>query len=183
MAVSIVRSPLTVAPEIVTPRLRLRSHRCDDFDAMQAIWGDEQAMRFILGRASTPQETWARLLRYAGHWQIMGFGYWAIEDLATGTYLGELGFADFRRAIEPPLGAVPEAGWIVSPEHQGRGIATEALAGALTWADESFTVDRTVCILDPEHEASRRLAERCGYRQSHVATFMDQPTMVMQRKA
>lgn len=180
---SIVRSPHAVAPEIVTPRLRLRPHRREDFDAMQAVWGDEQAMRFILGRASTTQETWSRLLRYAGHWQVMGFGYWAMEDLATGAYLGELGFADFRRAIEPPLGSIPEAGWIVSPAHQGRGIATEALGAALAWADANFTVDHTVCILDPEHEASRRLAERCGYRRSHMANFMDQPTMVMQRKA
>jgi hypothetical protein len=34
---------------------------------------------------------------YIGHWALMGFGYWVIEEKATGEFVGDVGFADFKR--------------------------------------------------------------------------------------
>lgn len=170
------------APQIVTARTLMRAHRPDDLDAMVALWADEHVTRFISGRPATRSETWSRLLRYIGHWQALGFGYWAVEDRETGRYIGEIGFADFKREIEPSLGSVPEAGWALTPEVHGKGIATEVMSAALDWTDSHFVEPHTVCIIDPEHKASMQVAKKLGYRFSHVAMFMDRPTQVMSRR-
>ena len=172
---------LSTAPEILTARTRMRAHRIADFDAMVAMWSDDIVTRYILGRPSTAGETWGRLLRYIGHWQALGFGYWAIEDRESGRFIGEVGFAHYKRDIEPPLGDTPEAGWVLSPNVHGKGIATEVMTAALDWADRNFSDPKTVCIFDPEHEGSLRVATKLGYHLSHMATFMDNPTQVMTR--
>lgn len=176
-------SPLAfgAAPEIVTARTLMRGHRPADFEAMMAMWSDDIVTRFILGRPSTANETWSRLLRYIGHWQALGFGYWAIEDRDTGRFIGEVGFANYKRDIEPSLGDVPEAGWALASQAHGKGIATEVMTAALDWADRNFPDPKTVCILDLEHHGSMRVAEKLGYRLSHLATFMDKPAQVMAR--
>ena len=177
-----VLSPvLRTAPEILTARTRMRGHRIADFDAIVEMWSDDTVTRYILGRPSTRAETWSRLLRYIGHWQALGFGYWAIEDRDTGRFIGEVGFADYKSDIAPPLGETAEAGWVLAPEVHGKGIATEVMTAALDWADRNFRDPKTVCIFDPEHQGSMRVATKLGYRPSHVATFMDKPTQVMVR--
>jgi RimJ/RimL family protein N-acetyltransferase len=68
---------MTNAPTIETERLILRAHRKDDYLALAAMWAESQVGQFILGRPATAEESWHRLLRYAGHWSLMGFGFWA----------------------------------------------------------------------------------------------------------
>jgi RimJ/RimL family protein N-acetyltransferase len=150
-------------PTLETPRLILRSHQISDFADCCALWSDPVVTRHISGRAFTPEEVWARLLRYVGHWSMLGYGYWVMEEKATGNFVGELGFADYKRAIDPPL-ASPEAGWVLASSAHGKGFATEAISAILTWGDAHLPFDRTCCIITPENVASIRLAEKCGYR-------------------
>src|ERR1043166_6979534 len=90
-------------PTLQTRRLRLRPHTSADFPACTALWADSLVTRFIGGRALTREEVWARLLRYAGCWQWLGFGYWAVEELSTGQLAGEVGFAQNERDFDPPV--------------------------------------------------------------------------------
>ncbi|MFZ1017693.1 MAG: GNAT family N-acetyltransferase, partial [Candidatus Cybelea sp.] len=79
--------------------MRLRGHRKDDLAACVAMWADPIVTKYISGRPSTVQQTWSRLLTYVGHWNLMGFGYWAIEEKSSGDFVGEAGLADFKRDI------------------------------------------------------------------------------------
>ena len=63
-----------LAPELSTSRLILRGHSIDDFDDCAAMWGDRQVTRFIGGEPSNREQSWSRLLRYIGHWAMLGFG-------------------------------------------------------------------------------------------------------------
>src|ERR1035438_3628171 len=89
-----------MVPIIETERLILRGHRIDDFNDCAAIWSMSEVVRYIGGKPLTSEDVWARLLRYVGHWQWMGFGFWAIEEKATGAFAGDTGFAEFKRDIE-----------------------------------------------------------------------------------
>ncbi|MEO8727646.1 MAG: GNAT family N-acetyltransferase, partial [Acidobacteriaceae bacterium] len=129
-------------PTIETSRLLLRPHRPDDFTASAAMWADPAVTRHIGGKPLSAQEVWARLLRYAGHWCWMGFGYWAIEEKASGTFAGELGFANYKRDI-PSIQDLPEMGWVLARTMQGKGYATEAVRAALAWGDTRFESMRT----------------------------------------
>jgi RimJ/RimL family protein N-acetyltransferase len=171
---------MTEIPVIETERLRLRGHRVEDFHDCAAMWGDAAVTRYIGGRPFTQEEVWARLLRYVGHWTLLDYGFWLIEDKATGRFAGEAGMAEFRREIEPAI-EVPEVGWVLSPEFQGRGYATEAVRAVAAWGDGRFAGSRTVCIIHPENQASKRVAGKCGFRELPPATYRGSPTLMFER--
>jgi RimJ/RimL family protein N-acetyltransferase len=61
----------------------------------------------------------------------LSYGYWAVEEKTSGRYVGELGFADFKRDIVPSIEGMPELGWALVPQFHGKGYATEALRAAV----------------------------------------------------
>jgi RimJ/RimL family protein N-acetyltransferase len=170
-----------LAPALETARLKLRGHGLADFAASAAMWADPVVTRHIGGKPLTEEECWSRLLRYIGHWALLGFGYWAVEEKTTGSFIGEVGFADHKRDIEPPLKDTPEIGWVIATQFHGQGYATEAVRAAIAWGDAHFGAAPTACIIDPENLASIRVAEKCGYRKSHPATFKGHSTLVFMR--
>lgn len=159
------------APVIETERLILRPHTKADLDDCAALWSEPDVIRFIGGRAFTREESWARLLRYVGHWREMGFGFWAISEKSSGRFVGELGLADFMRAFEPGFGDTPEMGWVLSPSVHGKGYASEAIAAVLAWADASLPGSRTVCMINPENAPSLRAADKAGFREYARADY------------
>ena len=170
-------------PILETERLKLRGHRRADFSDCAAMWGDAIVTRYIGGKPFSQEEVWARLLRYVGHWAWLGFGYWAIEEKATREFIGELGFADFKRDIKPSLEGTPELGWVLASRMHGKGYATEAVRAALAWGDEHFGPARTACIIHPENLASIRVAEKCGYREFQRATYKGHETILFERSS
>jgi RimJ/RimL family protein N-acetyltransferase len=84
--------PLDV-PIIETERLKLRGHTIEDASNVVALWSDPEVTRYIGGKPHTAEECWARLLRYVGHWSLLGFGYWVVEEKAAGEFVGEVGFS------------------------------------------------------------------------------------------
>ena len=168
-------------PAIETGRLRLRGHRVEDLGECAAMWGNAEVTRYIGGRPFTREEVWARLQRYVGHWTLLGFGFWLVEEKETGSFVGEAGMAEFEREIEPRIHGVPEAGWVFSPRFHGKGYATEAVRAALAWADQHVGPSRTVCLIHPENAASLRVAEKCGYRELLRTTYHGDPTLMFER--
>ena len=160
-----------IAPTIETERLVLRAHAKADLDDSEALWSDPDVVRFIGGRAFTREESWARLLRYVGHWGEMGFGFWAICEKPSGRFVGELGLADFMRGFEPGFGDTPEMGWVLSPSVHGKGYASEAIAAALAWADANLPGGRTVCMINPQNAPSLRAADKAGFREYARADY------------
>ncbi|HEX3671177.1 MAG TPA: GNAT family N-acetyltransferase [Candidatus Cybelea sp.] len=170
-----------VAPVIDTPRLRLRGHRAGDLPACIAMWSDPHVTRFIGGRPSTEQQTWARLLAYVGHWALMGFGYWAIEERRSNEFVGEVGFADFKRDIAASIKDKPELGFALGPRFHGLGYATEGVRAALAWADAYLPYSTTVSLVNPENLASLRVLEKCGYGCPQRIVLMEQPVSAFSR--
>ncbi|MCE9579033.1 MAG: GNAT family N-acetyltransferase [Deltaproteobacteria bacterium] len=171
---------MSATPTITTARLRLRGHRRDDLDAAAAMWGDPSVVRHIGGRPFGRSEVWARILRYVGHWDVMGYGFWAIDELATGAFVGEVGVAEFERSIDPPIGAY-ECGWVLAPAAHGRGFATEAVTAMLGWCDRTLAVPRVTCMIDEANAASLAVARKCGFREFARAPY-DGDTAVLSER-
>jgi RimJ/RimL family protein N-acetyltransferase len=173
----------TEAPVISTARLTLRAHETHDYAALHAMWSEPQVHEFITGRPPTPEESWGRLLRYAGHWKLLGYGYWAVEERATGRFVGEMGFADYHRNKMAALKDTPELGWVLSTIVHRRGYATEALAAITQWGDRNFKAKRTACIIAPENTASLRVAKKLGFVEDRRTTYNGDPTILLYRTA
>jgi RimJ/RimL family protein N-acetyltransferase len=173
-------------PVIETERLRLRGHRREDFGDCAAMWADPVVTRYVGGKPLTEEDVWARTLRCVGHWAWRGFGYWVMEEKATGSFAGEMGFSDWKREIEPSLKGVPELGWVLARRVHGQGYATEAVRAAIAWGDANIKPERmglgkTVCIIHPEHVRSIRVAEKCGFREVLRTTYKEEPTILFAR--
>ena len=170
-----------VVPILETPRLRLRGHCLDDFVHSAAMWADPVVTRFIGGQPLTEEEAWTKFLRYTGHWALLGYGYWVVEEKAAGNFVGEIGFADYKRDLQPSLKGVPEIGWVLASQTHGKGYATEAVRAAVAWGDAHFQSARTACIIAPENLASIRVAVKCGYAETQPTTYKGWPTLMYVR--
>jgi RimJ/RimL family protein N-acetyltransferase len=167
---------------IETARLVMRLHRLDDFDASAAMWADPEVVRHISGVPSTREQSWARLLRYRGHWTLLNYGYWVVEETTTGEFVGEVGFADYHRAMEPSLDGMPELGWALRGQHHGKGYATEAVRAALRWGATFFApATRIASMITPENVASVRVAEKCGFRLWQGGHYQNSPVLLYAR--
>jgi RimJ/RimL family protein N-acetyltransferase len=172
-----------VVPIVETARLRLRASRSSDLAAHAAMLGDAEAVRFVGGQVMSREESWRKLLVGPGLWLLLGFGYWAVEEKATGAYLGQIGFADFKRDMTPSVEGLPEMGWMLAPQVQGRGYATEAVLGALAWADGGGLPGREiVAIIDAANLASIRVAEKAGFSLREDATYKDAQILLFRRR-
>jgi RimJ/RimL family protein N-acetyltransferase len=176
------RTSQRAAPVIETERLVLRPHAATDFDGVYTLWADPLVMRHILGRPSTREESWSRLLRYAGHWSLLGFGFWAMQEKGGASFVGEVGLAEFQRQIEPTFGGDPEAGWVLMPSAHGKGYATEAMRAVLAWSDRELRAN-TGCIISPENKASIRVAEKLGFSEWQRSTYNAEQLIMFRRPA
>ena len=141
------------APVLETSRLVLRAHKMEDLADCVAMWLDPVITRFTIGEASTEQRTWLRVLGYRGHWEMMGYGYWAVEEKQSGRYIGEMGYADFKRGIELTRG-IPELGWALVSSVHGKGYppkhSRRSLSGEIrTWASPGRSVSSNLKIMFP----------------------------------
>jgi RimJ/RimL family protein N-acetyltransferase len=101
--------------------------------------------------------------------------------LSPGSFVVELGFADYKRDIEPSLKGVPELGWALAPRVHGKGYATDAVRTAVLWGEAHFGSARTVCPINPENLASIRVAEKCGDKEFQRTTHKGHPTTIFAR--
>lgn len=168
-------------PILTTARLTLSAPALADFDDSLALWSDPAVVRYIGGKLSTAEDVWARLLRYRGHWSLLGFGFWTLRETATGAFIGEAGLADFRRAITPPLGPDREAGWVLVPRAHGQGYAAEAMRAILHWADTALAAPRTTCIIDPLNTPSLKLAAKLGYQPFDRGLYRGDEVVMLER--
>ena len=169
-------------PVLETARLRLRAPTPSDLDAAAEMWSNPDVVRHIGGKPSTREEAWARLLRAHGLWAMLGYGYWAVEEKESGRFVGDVGFGDFRRAIDPPLDGIPEMGWVLDPWCHGRGYASEAVAAGLAWADARLGAPAYCCIIAPGNAASIRVAEKAGFEPAGTRAYKGDPTLLFTRK-
>ena len=149
-------------PIINTSRLTLRAMIPQDFDRYAEIWGRAEVVRYVGGQPWDASQAWASFLRNAGHWQMTGFGQWAVELHGTRKMMGQVGFFLGRNGIGEDFDAYPEAGWLLHPEAQGQGLGADAAQAAHDWFDRVVT-GPLVCKIAPENDRSRRIAEALGY--------------------
>jgi RimJ/RimL family protein N-acetyltransferase len=169
-------------PKIETERLILRGHRPADLKNSADLWSDPEVVRYVGGKPLSKEEVWARMLRYVGHWAWVGYGYWVIEEKATGQFVGEAGFGNCKRDIQPSITGLPELGWVLATAFQGKGYATEVGRAAISWGKQHLKSRRIVCIINPENVRSIHVAEKCGFREWQRGVYRGNPTMLFERE-
>jgi RimJ/RimL family protein N-acetyltransferase len=112
-------------------------------------------MRYIgAGAPLNRDQSWRQIAVMMGHAQMRGYSILAIEERATGAFLG-------RSGPWFPLGwPMLEVGWVVDPRRQGEGIATEAGRASLDWCFQQHGVEQVCSLIHPDNASSARVAAK-----------------------
>src|SRR5213595_906536 len=80
-------------PTLETERLILRPWKPEDFEPYARFSADEESMRYLGrdGRPTDAAETWRTICLFIGHWYLRGYTLWAVEEKATGEFVGRVG--------------------------------------------------------------------------------------------
>lgn len=143
--------------ELTTERLVLRQFRDDDLDAFAEIQADPVAARHVGDGATTDRATsWRIMAIFVGHWQLRGYGQYAVEERATGSFVGRIGL--WYPEAWPGL----EIGWLIGRDRWGQGYATEGARVVVDTAFRTLATDRLISLIRPENTASTRVARKLG---------------------
>ncbi len=147
---------LRVAQSLESNRLILRQFNGDDWRFMHEYYSDLNAMRYTVGRELTEGETWRTVASMVGHWQLHGYGPYAVVEKQNQTLLGVVGFwfpADWPE---------PEIKWGLIPRFWGHGYASEGARTVLKEAARSMAETPLISFIDQRNTPSIEVAKAVG---------------------
>ncbi len=144
-------------PTLTTDRLLLRPFRAADLDAHAAMNADPTVMRFI-AEVEDRATAFRTLCAYLGHWQLRGYGPWAVEERATGAFVGRAGLVRFEPWTDV------EVAYALAPSAWGKGYAGEVAARSLRYAHEVVGARGVASHILEGNAGAIRVAERLGAR-------------------
>lgn len=147
---------MTPAPTLITERLTLRMPALADFDPIAAYHASDRSRHE--GGPNGRVWAWRVWASDVALWHLKGYGPFAVDDRATGAFVGEVGIFHAEGYPEPELG------WFVTPQAEGQGFATEAARAVLDWLRGAFAWPDVTSIIDPENHKSIALGLRLGGR-------------------
>lgn len=142
-----------LVPTIETERLILRDWTEEDVDAVAAILTDREAANFIGGVAPS-WHPFRAVCTFIGHWQLRGFGFFALERKEEGDCIGWAGM------WRPDGWPDNEIGYSLAKSVWGMGYATEAVEASLRFAYEAVGWKTAISLIDNKNTASQNVARK-----------------------
>lgn len=140
-----------------TERLILRQVDPDrDFEPWAKAMADENTVRYLGTKPMNRAESWRSMALAVGHWAIRGYGFFSLEHRETGDWVGRVG------PWYPEGWPAPEVGWTISPDHLGRGYATEAARASLQYVFGTLGWSQVIHVIMEGNGASIAVARKIG---------------------
>ncbi len=154
--------------ELATERLLLRQWKPADRARFAELNADPEVMR-CFPAPLTPQASDELADRIEADIARRGWGLWALEERATGRFIGFTGLADatFDASFTPAV----EIGWRLSRTAWGSGFATEAARAAAAFAFDDIGLDQIVSFTAEHNTRSRAVMRRLGMRHHRAGDF------------
>jgi len=154
--------------ELETERLLLRRWRPSDRAPFAHLNADAETMRWFPGPLSRPESD-ALADAIEADLDERGWGLWALEERATGRFLGFTGLnpATFDAHFTPAV----EIGWRLARDAWGRGFASEAGLAAVAWAFDGLALNELVSFTAVGNTRSRAVMRRLGMQHDPVDDF------------
>ena len=103
---------------------------------------------------------------------LRGFGFWTLEERASGRAIGRAGF------YFPPQWSEPELGWQVFDGFEGKGLVYEAAMAARAAGPRLFGLNGVISYIVRDNSRSRRLAERMGATVERETELLGKPCLI-----
>lgn len=151
-------SRFLVPERLETGRLVLRMFGEADWPAYHAYCSDAESTRYTFRRALSESESWYALANMLGHWQLRGYGPYALEEKSSGNVLGTAGL------WYPKEWPEAEIKWALVRCYRGKGFAGEAARAVQAMARQHVPHLSPISLIHPENAASVKLALAVGAR-------------------
>ncbi|NNE43879.1 MAG: GNAT family N-acetyltransferase [Gemmatimonadetes bacterium] len=153
----------TPRPMYETERLTVRHIVDDDVDAMQAVYGDAEGMRWVddgdtMGHAGCAE--WIRITHR--NYRERGYGMSAVVLKETGDVVG------FCGVVHPGGQPEPEIKYAFLRAWWGRGLATETVRGMIDYARNRHGIRRIIATTYPQNYPSHNVLRKAGMRDAGV---------------
>ena len=151
---------MTTCPTLETERLILRPFREDDlasYFTMMKTPELRESLRIPDERGRS--EAWLEMAWWLGQWELRGTGNWALQDKASGIFIGRAGLHNPERHDWPGV----EVGWALHPDWWGLGYATEAGEESIRYGFEELGQDRLYSTILLDNHRSQTVAQRLGF--------------------
>ncbi len=149
-----------------TDRLIFRQWAKADYPTFADFYTQDANARFV-GGVKGPEDSWRMMATYAGHYELNGFSYLAIDEKATNTLIGTVGLWKSDPWPEHELGY-----WLL-PISQGKGYGVEAGLAVKNYALNTLQFPSLVSYIDPTNEPSKKLALRLGAHYDKTIELLD----------
>jgi RimJ/RimL family protein N-acetyltransferase len=144
-------------PTITTQRLTLRGFQESDAGPLHRLMDDPEVMRYFPDPNPPAKEQGERLVgKQIKHWEVYGYGWWAVELPETGELIGWNGLQFLPETDET------EIGYLLGRAYWGQGLATEGGLAGMAYGFRTLGLGRIVGIVHPENLPSQRVLEKLG---------------------
>ncbi len=151
-----MRASFLIPESLQTPRLQLRMFQDSDWAPLCEMFRDEDSVRYTLGTPATDWMTWRFLAGYLGHWQLRGYGPYAVVEKASGNMMGPVGMWC------PGDWPEPEIKYSLAKIYWGKGYASEAAMAVKEMVARELKWKRLISLIAPENVASKAVAKKLG---------------------
>jgi RimJ/RimL family protein N-acetyltransferase len=155
-----------------TERLLLRQWRDDDRRPWAAMNADPEVRAFFPA-VLDQTEAAGSIARFAADLEERGWGWWALEERATGRFAGMTGLDPVDEGL--PVTGV-EAGWRLARWAWGKGYATEAARAVFRYGFEQLGLPEIIAIAAAGNVRSHAVMRRLGMTHDPAEDF-DDPTV------
>lgn len=159
-------------PTLETPRLILRRPDVREAEGYIAFLGHERSA--MAGGIKDRPDAWRAYAAMLGHWDLLGFGLFAVTLRDSGESIGLIG------NYAPEGWPEREIGWVLFTDtHEGTGLAFEAACAAHRHTFQTLGWDTAVSYIAHGNDRSVVLAKRLGaVEDPSAATPQDKPCHV-----
>lgn len=157
---------------LTTERLILRKPAAHDVDTVVTFFLSDRAAH--VGGPYDQGKAWRQFAAEVGHWDLLGFGMWAVTTKESDQIIGLVG------PWCPIDWPETEIGWLMFEGSEGKGYAFEAAQAAVSHAFTELGWDTAVSYIAEENTRSIALAERLGavYDPNAPQPKPDQPCLI-----
>lgn len=161
----------------MTSRMLIRQFSTDDVPELALMLADPEVMRYSIRGVLTKEDTLDFVDWCASLYATYGFGPWALVEKSSASLVGFCG-------LSPEV--IDEAdelhvGYRLARRFWGHGFATEAVSATLSYGFGTAQLPSVVAVIQPEHVASVRVAEKAGFRSFVATQFHDRSVRVYRK--
>lgn len=141
-----------------TERIKVRETTPQDVDEFYRIYSDPSITQYMEDLFPDRKQETEYIKAYVKQiYEFYGFGLWTVLHKESGRVIGRAGL-NVREGYE-----IPELGFVIDVEYQGKGYAFEVCRAILKYAEEKLEFPAVQAFVDEKNQCSLHLLGKLGF--------------------